>query len=237
VDPALEQATSDLLPKAQQIARQEHSKAPHVLEYSELEALAYTGLAMAAHRWPAYCAEKGYDPTALEYFRPYATLRMRGAIVDALRSADWATRSARTRSKLLRDAGADAGASTDELAAVTGMSPAEIRANAAEMARRPVPLDPVEHDQADPAEQVESSVLIHGILESAVGAIRKLPEEHQAVLALRYFYNMELREVAMRLALPDARVSQLHVEAVLAVHAVMFEAAAELHVSGVHRAG
>src|SRR6202034_3675307 len=97
-------------------------RAPHALEMDELESLALSGLAAAAARWPGYCAQNDHDPTAYQFFRAYCLRRMRGSMLDYLRSQDWVTRSARTRAKALRAAGQDRGLSDAELARASSMS-------------------------------------------------------------------------------------------------------------------
>ena len=69
--------TAEIVPSARSEAYRVWQRAPHALEMDELEALALSGLAHAAARWPKYCAGKGFDPTAFEFFRAYCLRRMR----------------------------------------------------------------------------------------------------------------------------------------------------------------
>lgn len=209
---------------AQALAQQVWRTAPHALELDEMRGIAYLGLVAAARRWEPYCAEKKYSPEALEYFRPFLVRRVHGALIDAIRSADWATRSLRTRARALQDAGQERGASDTELAQRTGMSVAEVRSTLRGMAQRPVSLEAEELDPRT-AENVESTAFTTAVLATVVATIRGLPAEQQAVLSLHYFRGMQLQDVAKTLGVSESRASQLHADAVLAVHARMRTAA------------
>jgi RNA polymerase sigma factor FliA len=209
---------------AQSLAQQVWRTAPHALELDEMRGIAYLGLVGAAHRWEPYCAEKGYSPEALEYFRPFVVRRVHGALIDAIRSSDWATRSLRTRAKALQNAGQDRGATDRELAQRTGMSVAEVRSTLRGMAQRPVSLEAEELDPRT-TDTVESSAFTTIVLSTVVTTIRELPGEQQAVLTLHYYRGMQLQDVAKTLGVSESRASALHADAVLAVHARMLTAA------------
>ncbi len=211
---------------AHSLAQQVWRTAPHALELDELKAIAALGLVGASRRWHAYCDENDYSPAAVEYFKPFASRRIYGSLIDEIRRADWATRSLRTRAKLLQAAGQDAGATDRELALRTGLTVPEVRATIRGMAQKPVPL---ESDGIDPAESVdvESSVLAQALLDVAVEVIRTLPGEQQVVVALHYHKGFQLQEVAKMLGITESRASQLHARAVLVVHQAMRDAAVE----------
>jgi hypothetical protein len=79
---------------------------PHSLELDELLGAARLGVVQAARAFPEYCARHGYDPHAGagSYARTYVLRRAAGAVLDAQRTNDHASRSARGRDKALRDA-------------------------------------------------------------------------------------------------------------------------------------
>lgn len=208
------------IPLTQALARQQWRTAPHALELDELTGIAYLGLVQAARRWHNYCAEKGYDPHALQFFKPFVVQRVRGALIDAIRANDWATRSLRTRARALQDAGRDKGLSEQELASRTGMSIKDVRATIRGMAQRPVSL---EAEELDPVSGggVESDAFTADVLGTVVGTIRDLDVEQQIVLTLHYFSGLQLQEVARTMGISESRASQLHASAVLAVHEQM----------------
>lgn len=208
----------------QSIAQQVWRTAPHALELDELIGIAYLGLVSAANRWEKYCAERNFDPEALEFFKPYVNRRVYGALIDAIRSADWATRSLRTRAKALQEAGQDKGVPERELAERSGLSVKEVRATIHGMSLRPVSLEAEELDPAG-GSGVEADAFATDLLETMVGTIRDLEIEQQVVLTLHYFKGLQLQEVARTMGISESRASQLHAKAVLAVHAGMLTAA------------
>lgn len=169
------------------------------------------------------CHKNGYDPNATHYLIAYILRRVRGAMLDALRSQDWVTRSARTRAKALRDAGQDQGLSDTELAARAGMTVREVRETVAAVAARPVSLDAEPHDMPA-AEGTESRVVVSSILEAAVSELRTLPPTAQAVTVLRYYHGYSNAEAAAVLGVEEADAARWHTEAVTAMHAAMVRA-------------
>lgn len=208
---------------SESLAKQVWRTAPHALEQDELIGIAHLGLVSAAKRWPVYCSEKGFDENALEYFKPYVARRVYGALIDAIRASDWATRSLRSRAKALQDAGQDRGLSERELAERSGMTIKEVRSTIRGMSLRPVSL---EAEELDPVagSGVESDAFTNDVLGTVVGTIRDLEPEMQVVLTLHYFKGLQLQEVARTMGISESRASQLHAKAVLAVHAGMVTA-------------
>lgn len=217
--------TAEIVPSARAEAYRVWQRAPHALEMDELEGLALSGLAAAAHRWPVYCAAKGFDPTAFEFFRAYVTRRMRGAMLDYLRSQDWVTRSARTKAKALRDAGQDRGRSDAELAAATGMSIGEVRETMAAVAARPVSMDAEPHDVAA-EDDVEGQVVVSQVLAAMNGVISRLGDHERVILVLRYHQGMTLPELAPYIGVTPDEAARLHQAVILECHRAMMEVVA-----------
>src|SRR5215216_6034917 len=140
MDSELTALIKDNVGMAEAIAVNVWKTAPHALDIDELRSLAYFGLTQAAARWRPYCAEKGYDDQAHSFFKGFASSRIRGAIYDAIRSSDWTTRTLRGKSKQLKEAGQDNGASVSEMSERTGMSEKEVTKTMARMAAKPVSL-------------------------------------------------------------------------------------------------
>lgn len=226
MSPEIERLVESLLPQARSEAWRCFQSAPQQLELDELVSLANVGLAQAAARWETYCADHGYDPAAVQYFPPYALRRMRGAMLDYMRSVDWVTRSVRGRAKRLRDAGADTGATEAQLAEATGLTTAQIRETAAAVARRPVSMDAEPVDVAEDHD-VEGAAAVAAVLDAVVTALAAQPWKVQTVVALRYHQAMDLREIAATLQLTEAEVSEAHAIGILAVHEAMVRAASD----------
>lgn len=211
------------MPQVRAEAWKVYQRAPHALELEELVSLGLLGMTQAVNAWPRYCHKNKFDPEATEYLIAYILRRVRGAMLDALRSQDWVTRSARTRAKALREAGQDQGLSEADLAARSGMTVREVRETVAAVAARPVSLDAEPHDM--PAtEGTESRVVVSSILEAAVGELRRYPPQVQAVVALRYYHGCTNTEAAAVLGVDEADVVRWHAEAVTAMHAAMVKA-------------
>ncbi len=213
---------------AASVAASVHRSAPHVLEADELRSIAYLALVKAATRWPSYCEENGYDPDRVEFFAPYVTRSVRGAIIDTLRSNDHASRSQRSKVKALQAAGVDAGVSEEELSRRTGFSKHEIRDALGAAARHPVSIDAPDQDfESLFVISVEGSMFVDSLLAEMVDVIDSLSVVHRVVLALHYFSGLELRDVATKLTITESRASHLHTEAVLAVHKALVASARE----------
>lgn len=212
--------TAEIVPSARAEAYRVWQRAPHALEMDELEAIALSGLAAAAHRWPVYCLEKGHDPTAYEYFRAYVTRRMRGAMLDHLRSQDWVTRSARTKIKALRAAGQDRGLSEAELAQATGMGIGEVRGALAAVAARPVSMDAEPHDVAA-EDDVEGQATVAQVLGVMAGVINRLGHHERVILVLHYYQGMTLADLAPYAGVTPDEATRLHQAAILEIHAEM----------------
>ncbi len=123
----------------------------------------------------------------------YARIRIRGAVVDELRSQDWLTRRARTRVAKAQAQGEGGGASVvgfDDLPEAQAQSF-------------------VDESMASPQEQVEQR-MDRVALERAV---QLLPEREANIVGWHYFEGIPFKTIASRLGVSEPRVSQLHARA------------------------
>jgi RNA polymerase sigma factor for flagellar operon FliA len=217
--------TAEIVPTARAEAYRVWQRAPHALEMDELESLALSGLAAAAARWPVYCRDKGYSPTAWEFFRAYCLRRMRGSMLDYLRAQDWVTRSARTKAKALRDAGQDRGLSDAELAQATGMDISEVRETIAAVAARPVSMDAEPHDVAG-EDDVEGQAVVSEVLRALSGVIARFSDPVRVILALRYYHGIAVADLAPYVGVTPEEAARLHQDAILEIHEAMVKAVA-----------
>lgn len=161
-----------------------------------------------------------FEPERGVKFETYAIPRIRGAILDGLRSLDWVPRSVRTRSRAIQDAMArleatlQRGPTDDELAEELGVTPDELQRWLANIAVATVgPLDHVLVTGSDPSPQaVLEDVELRDTMRSEV---RRLPERERTVLALYYDEGLTLSEIGEILGVTESRVSQIHTKAVL----------------------
>lgn len=213
----------------QHIVNQLASRYPRHIDRSELWSAGATGLVDASRR---------YDAATGVPFARYASIRIRGAIIDSTRSRDWATRSLRRDMRDLSSAasafeqGHGRPASTEELAAQLGMTVEDVsaRQSAAQAANllhldQPVGTAPEEGTFGDriperehrhlPEEALERQELIGTIR----AAIEHLPETQRHVVTACFFEGRLLRDIAEDLGVTEARISQIRSEALTAIQA------------------
>lgn len=219
----IDQMAADFMPQVRAEAWKVHQRAPHALELEEMVSLGLLGMTQAVAAWPRYCHKNGFDPEATQYLIAYILRRVRGAMLDALRSQDWVTRSARTRAKQLREAGQDQGLSDAELAHRTGMSVREVRETMAAVAARPVSLDAEPHDVPDQV-ATESRVVVSSIMSAAGSVLRERTPLEQALIALRYYYGLPVPEAAAVLGMEEVDASSLLMGTVATMHEAMVRA-------------
>ncbi len=167
-----------------------------------------------------------FDPAQGNTFETYAIPRIRGAILDSLRSLDWVPRSVRSRSRSVQDAIArlehELGRTPndEEIANELSISVDELEKWLADIAAGSVgPLDHVAMDNtlADADAHLQPGrAMEDGELRDAMRAeITRLPEREQAVLILYYDDGLTLAEIGEALGVTESRVSQIHTKAVL----------------------
>jgi RNA polymerase sigma factor for flagellar operon FliA len=177
-----------------------------------------------------------FDPGREIRFETYAITRIKGAILDELRSLDWVPRSVRARARQIERAHAKLEAklqrvpTDDEIAEEIGLSIEEFRDSLVAIANSSVTaldelwavsdasgdsvslLDTLQDPTApDPEQVVDANELKDRIAD----AISRLPEREKLVIALYYYENLTLREIGEVLGVTESRVSQLHTKAVL----------------------
>lgn len=159
-----------------------------------------------------------------EEFEAYASYRVRGAMLDFLRSLDPTTRSVRAISRNVTKAIAkltqELGRAPEEqeIAQAMGVSIDAYRQLLARvgehgMARLEL-LDVDQVDVADAGDGAEDLVVQKNLLDAVTGAIEELPERLQQILALYYQEECTMREIGAILGVSEARVCQLHAEAI-----------------------
>lgn len=184
-----------------------------------------------------------FDPDRGLRFETYAMQRIRGAILDDLRSQDWVPRVIRSRAREVERALDRLGARlhrtpTDaELAAELGITVHELRDLYSQLRLTSVvalddlvgagresgsPADTLPDDDAvDPA-----AVLVdRDNRRQLAEAIAQLTERDRIVVSLYYFESLTLAEIGKVLGVTESRVSQLHTRAVLRLRAKLSEQA------------
>jgi RNA polymerase sigma factor for flagellar operon FliA len=204
------------LPLIGHLVRKTMARVPRHVHSDDLNSAAMMALVLAAQ---SFDAERGVT------FASWATVRINGALLDELRSMDWASRSARTAGRTLDGvheqlcAALGRTPTTDELAAAMGVSVTEVRDVQFNVNRaQTISLDgfapgtapePSAHTGNDP----ESMLLFREKLGYLHDAIAELPERLRHIVTAHFFEQRQLRDVADELGVTPSRVSQLLAEA------------------------
>jgi RNA polymerase sigma factor FliA len=205
---------------------------PHV-EEADLISYGLVGLISAIER---------FDLSREIKFETYAITRIKGAIIDELRSIDWVPRSVRARAREIERANAklehrlQRTPTDEEMAAELGLTVPELHESLLAISHSSVAaLDELwsvsdsSGDQVslmdtieDPSAPDPSRALDVGDLKDRIAeAIASLPEREKLVIALYYYENLTLREIGEVLGVTESRISQLHTKAVLRLRSRM----------------
>jgi len=186
-----------------------------------------------------------FDPDRAIKFETFAMARIRGAIIDELRSLDWVPRSVRTRARQIERAITALEkelmrAPTDiEIAKKLGVTSDELEDSLHEISRSSIAaldelwspsgggdqialIDTIEDEFGpDPEHSLEQTEIKEALAES----ISSLPEREKLVVTLYYYEELTLREIGEVLGVTESRVSQLHTKAILRLKAHLAGAA------------
>lgn len=179
-------------------------------------------------------AVNNFDPSRGVKLETFASVRIRGAIVDELRKMDWMPRSIRKNSRRIKKAVIQlehqlGRQPTDkELAQNLEISPEELskRLDQSQAATPLISLDrmcysnedrgvslieTVSSDQEDALTRLERESLKEYLVEQ----IDKLPEQQKMVLVLHYYEELTLKEIGKIMHISESRVSQIHTKTIL----------------------
>jgi RNA polymerase sigma factor for flagellar operon FliA len=211
------------------IAGRMASGLPSHVEESDLISYGLLGLIGAIER---------FDLEREIKFETFAVARVKGAIIDELRSLDWVPRSVRARARDVEKAHTELEArlqrspTDEEMAERLEMTVDEFQDALLEIANSSVlalddlwtfadpeggggqisVLDTIQDPGAvDPHSEAMAGELKDRLADSIEG----LPERERLVIALYYYENLTLREIGEVLGVTESRVSQLHTKAVL----------------------
>ncbi|MBX9246637.1 sigma-70 family RNA polymerase sigma factor [Actinotalea ferrariae] len=168
-------------------------------------------------------AAKAYDASTGVPFARYASLRIKGALIDELRGMDWVSRGARRRARRLSEVADELTAtlgrapSRTELAEATGMSVDEIDAARHDADVRVVSIDAFDGVVADQVVAVgagpEESLLASERLQYLRAGVEALPERMRYVVEQLFFQDRPVVELAEELGVTQSRISQLRTAA------------------------
>jgi len=199
---------------------------PHYVEFNDLVSAGLLGLIQAIDN---------FDHQRGVKFETYAIPRIRGAILDELRSQDWFPRSLRRKAKQIEEVYAKLEArlgrpATDqEVADALQIAVSELDGLLGEVAVATImSLDAdasaPESDQSsslgeflpDPrSEDLERALAAQEMRELISQRMAELPEKEQLVLVLYYYEELTLKEIGEILDVTESRVCQIHTKAIL----------------------
>ncbi len=197
---------------------------PPSIEMDDLVGWGIVGLLDAIER---------YDYKQDTRFNTYASIRIRGTILDHIRSLDWAPRSLRSMArrvgaiteKLRHEKGAEP--TVNEIAEALGVSAEHIEETVANL--QTVQILSLDHFAISEDDGVERTREINTnafypspeevakqkeLQELLADAILKLPEQQQKVLHLYYYEELTLKEIGEVLQVSESRVCQIHASAI-----------------------
>ena len=214
-------------PLVKYVAGRMGSGLPAHVEEADLISYGLGGLISAIER---------FDLSREIKFETYAITRIRGSIIDELRTLDWVPRSVRARAREIERANMKLEAklqrapTDEEMASELSMTVEEFHDALLQISNSTiVALDELwnvsdstgdsvslldtlpDRGAPDPQALVDQSELRDRIAD----AIAALPEREKLVVALYYYENLTLREIGEVLGVTESRVSQLHPKAVL----------------------
>ncbi|HCN70272.1 MAG TPA: RNA polymerase sigma factor FliA [Pusillimonas sp.] len=223
-----EQLVTEHAPMVRRLALQLVSRLPSSVELDDLLQAGMMGLLDAVRR---------YQQVPEAQFETYAVTRIRGAMLDELRTQDWLPRSVRAKSRVIEQAVHASEqrlmrpATEAELAQELGVSLTEyqemlegaqgvqvvhyedlsrFQGSGGRIAEEALPSDDSAQHWANPLQQIMSQ----GLRGALVDAISHLPEREQLLLSLQFEQDLNQKEAAAVLGVTEGRVSQLRAQAI-----------------------
>lgn len=213
-------------PLVKYVAGRMSSALPSHVDEADLMSYGLIGLINAVER---------FDPGRAVKFETYAVARIKGSIIDELRSLDWVPRSVRARAREIERKSAQLEAklqrapTDEELSTALGMELDEFQAAISQISNSSIvaldemwslssggePLSLIDTIGDSRLSNPEDLMQVSELRETLADAIARLPEREKIVVALYYYDGLTLREIGDVLGVTESRVSQLHTKAIL----------------------
>lgn len=221
------------LPTVRYIARRIHERLPQHVEMDDLVSAGVVGLIDAFSK---------FDHTKKVQFKSYAQFRIRGAILDSLRTLDWSPRELRRKGRAVEEAiravthRLGRAPAEQEVAAEMGLELAEYQQLLGDLKGLEIGSLHMERTEDSGDEELayipgapEDDPLFR-CLQSEMrsrlaAAIDGLPEKERLVLTLYHYESLTMKEIGQMLGVVESRVSQIHSSAVLRLRAALGELA------------
>ncbi|MBF0282217.1 MAG: FliA/WhiG family RNA polymerase sigma factor [Zetaproteobacteria bacterium] len=221
------------LPAVHYFANQLRSRTGNtVVEYDDLVQSGLLGLMDAIQR---------FDESRGVKLATFVGLRIRGAMIDYLRSCDWLPRSVRESSSQIKDAliaveqRTGRIAEEEDIAAELGISLQEYRERLQNVRDCSViyfdELPGADDDSNDDAMSyailedglgsAENQIAMMQFIDQLAGAIEKLPMNERIILTLYYYEELSMKEIAEVMGRTESRISQLHGQMVIRIRQIL----------------
>jgi RNA polymerase sigma factor FliA len=219
------------LPLTRYVASQMSRKLPPSVEFDDLVSYGTLGLIDAIEK---YDLDKGVR------FGTYAVNRVRGAVLDELRSLDWVPRSVRTKARAVERAASSLSQSLgrlpseDEMAETLGVDVSELGALLNDASATPIVgleetityeggarqnlIDTIIDTRVD---DPLSSHLGTEVAETVASVVAGLDERQRTILALYCVEELTLSEIGDVLGVTESRVCQMHTRTVSAIQGAL----------------
>ena len=211
------------LPTVRYLARRIHERLPQHVELDDLISAGVVGLIDAFSK---------FDHTKKVQFKSYAQFRIRGAILDSLRTLDWSPRELRRKGRAVEEAiraltqRLGRAPSEPEIAREMELTLNEFQQLLGDLKGLEIGSLHMERteDSGDqelayvpgsPEEDPLFRCLKGELKQRLTDAIDELPERERLVLTLYYYEELTMKEIGMTLGVVESRVSQIHSAAVL----------------------
>jgi RNA polymerase sigma factor for flagellar operon FliA len=227
-----EETLKNHMPLVRSVVDRMRASLPAHLDVDDLYSVGLLGLIQAQRR---------FDPTHGVTFAAYAAMRVRGAVLDELRRVDWMSRTLRVKAKKLTDVisafeqKVGRPATEAEIADELGISSEEYSILLDEV--RPlsyVELDALAGDDEDSSlheviadenqPNARDIALKQELIKLVVERLQMLPDMQRKILAMYYFENLRLAEIAKVFSVTESRICQIHTQAVLGLKAYIRKA-------------
>ena len=226
------QLLAEFAPLVKRLAHQMKAKLPPSVEVDDLVQAGMIGLLDAVNR---------YEETHGAQFETYAVQRIRGSMLDELRSSDWLPRSMRQNMRKIEVAmntlqqRLGRAPLETEVAALLKMSLAEYQDLLGDSGGHQLVYYEDFHDTTegnehfldryctDLADNPLQSLLNAGFRDAVIRAIEALPDREKILMGLYYEQEMNLKEIGAVMGVSESRVSQLHSQAIARMRAYLRE--------------
>ncbi len=217
------------LPTVRFVARRIHERLPQHVEMDDLVSAGIVGLIDAFAK---------FDRTKQVQFKSYAQFRIRGAILDSLRTLDWSPRELRRKGRAVEETirtltqKLGKAPTEGEIAEGMEMSLTQYQQLLGELKGLEIGSLNMERNEdsgddelayvaGSPEDEPLFRCLKGELKQHLVDAIEGLPEKERLVLTLYYYEELTMKEIGLALGVVESRVSQIHSAAVVRLRVAM----------------